>query len=146
MYHDNDIILGSGYKNSSMLPELVENTPKMVIFSKKIGLSAPLEAERIFYVTPKIFWRMFGVLLTSRRAYMSIPCAWLKKLTSEKKKAPQKRQFCLIFSFFELFRVVSERERKMKNSGSQNKTEWKYFSSVHNSIALSHLNKLMMSK
>ena len=57
MDHDNDIILGSGYKNSSMLPELVENTPKMAIFSKKVELSAPLEAERNFYVTPKIFWR-----------------------------------------------------------------------------------------
>ena len=48
MDHYNDIILGNKYKIPSMLPEQVENTPEMVNFSKKVELSAPVEAERNF--------------------------------------------------------------------------------------------------
>ena len=100
-----------------------------------------------FSYDPKIFLANIWGTSGFPKSLHVIPCARPKKnWLLKKKKAVQKWQFCLIFSFFELFGVVTERERKMKNSGSENKNEWKYFSSVHNSIAFSHLNKLMISR
>ena len=56
--HRNKIIMGTEWTKSNVLPEMVKNrqkTSKMVIFSKKVELSAPLQAERNFYGTSKFF-------------------------------------------------------------------------------------------
>ena len=60
MDHRNKIIMGTEWTKSNVFPKMVKNTPKtskMVIFSKKVELSAPLQADRNFYGTPKNFLR-----------------------------------------------------------------------------------------
>ena len=52
-----------------MLPKIIGNTPKMTFFSKKVEVSAPLQAERNFYVPPQNFLETRSIIKITQKNF-----------------------------------------------------------------------------